>query len=125
MEADPMIVLPKLSREWMNAWVAVDLDTCERILDADFVLSSARGVLMDRQKWLEMAAGPFAGESFEWLEMIVRPYGNFAIVHSKTFQKASVNGEDWSGTFLLTDVWIQRNTGWKVLSRHGTGPIRD
>jgi len=125
MEADPMTVLPKLSREWMDAWVNVDLAACDRILDADFVLSSARGVLMDRNEWLEMAAGPFAGDSFEWLEMIVRPYDNFAIVHSKTFQKANVNGEDWSGKFLLTDVWILREDGWKVLSRHGTGPFRE
>jgi hypothetical protein len=109
----------------MNAWVAKDLDTCERILDDEFLLSSARGMLVRKAEWLTAAMGPFSCDRFEWLEELVRPFGDVAVVNSRILQKASVGAQDWSGVFMLTDVWVLRNDGWKVVSRHGTGPLPD
>jgi ketosteroid isomerase-like protein len=125
MSPDPESELAKLERAWMAAWMAKDLATCERILDDEFLLTSARGVLMPKSDWLAAAMGPFVCESFEWEEMRVRPFGGMAIVHSRTRQRASVAGQDWSGVFLLTDVWLRREDSWKVVSRHGTGPLPD
>lgn len=107
----------------MNAWVAKDLDTCDRILDNEFLLSSARGVLIRKAEWLVAAMGPFSCDRFDWLEELVRPFGDAAIVNSRILQKASVGAQDWSGVFMLTDVWVLRNDGWKVVSRHGAGPL--
>jgi ketosteroid isomerase-like protein len=56
-------------------------------------------------------------------EVRVRPFGDVAIVHSRTRQQATVHGHDWSGAFLLTDVWAWRDGRWQVVSRHGTGPM--
>ena len=123
MHPDPMTELPKLEREWMSAWMNKDIETCDRILDDEFLLSSARGMLMPKAGWLVNAKGPFNCESFEWLEILVRPFDQFAIVHSRTRQRASVGGQDWSGVFMLTDVWVVRGDAWRVVSRHGTGPL--
>lgn len=123
MHPDPMIELPELERAWMNAWIAKDRDTCGRILDQDFLLSSARGVLMKKPEWLAGAMAHFNCQAFEWLEVLVRPFGNAAIVHSRIRQRASVGTQDWSGVFMLTDVWVLRGSEWKVVSRHGTGPL--
>jgi len=123
MHPDPMKELPKLEREWMNAWIAKDLAVCERILDDEFLLSSARGMYMKKSDWLTGAMGPFNCTAFEWQQVLVRPFGTTAIVHSITDQKASVGAQDWSGVFMLTDVWVLRGTEWKVVSRHGTGPL--
>ena len=123
MSADPMTELPQLERAWMDAWVAKDRDTCERILDDEFLLSSARGMLVNRSEWLAGAMGSFTCDHFEWQDVLVRPFGNVAIVHSRIEQHASVDGKDWSGVFMLTDVWILRGSAWKVVSRHGTGPL--
>ena len=123
MHADPMTELPRLERAWMNAWIAKDRNACDRILDEEFLLSSARGVLMQKPGWLVGAMGPFNCEDFEWQEVLVRPFGNVAIVHSRIKQRASVGAQDWSGVFMLTDVWVLRGSEWKVVSRHGTGPL--
>jgi hypothetical protein len=117
--------LPALEREWMEAWRLKDRATCERILGHDFLLTSARGLLMSKSQWLDGAMGPFVCESLEWDEIRVRPFGDVAIVHARARQRAHVNQQDWSGLFLLTDVWAWRDNRWQVVSRHGTGPISE
>lgn len=110
-------------RQWMQAWVDKDLDTCASILADDFVLTSARGVLMPKRDWLAKAGSVFDCSAFEWLDLLVRPFGDVAVVHGKSCQAASVGGQDWSGVFLTTDIWVRRDGTWQVVARHGTGPI--
>ena len=116
--------LPDLERAWMEAWRLKDLATCEGLLADDFLLTSARGVLMSKSQWLEGATGPFVCETFEWEEIRVRPFGDVGLVHARARQRAHVSGQDWSGLFLLTDVWAHRGGKWQVVSRHGTGPLQ-
>lgn len=115
--------VPLLERAWMTAWVERDRAACERILADDFMLTSARGVLMPKSEWLDAAMSSFVCTAFAWEELLVRPFGETAIVHGRSRQQASVAGQDWSGRFLVTDVWARRNSQWQVVSRHGTGPL--
>jgi len=115
--------IPLLEHAWMVAWVEHDLATCERILADDFMLTSARGVLMPKLEWLTAAMSAFNCTAFTWEELLVRPFGDVAIVHGRSTQQASVAGRDWSGVFLVTDVRARRNNQWQVVSRHGTGPL--
>jgi hypothetical protein len=116
--------LRALEREWMEAWRRRDRATCERLLAPDFLLTSARGVLIPRLDWLENAMGAFVCEAFEWLELRVRLLTpDVALVHARAQQRARVAEHDWSGVFLLTDTWVRRAGQWQVVSRHGTGPL--
>ena len=115
--------LARLEHEWMAAWVKQDRATCERILAHDFLLTSARGILMSKIDWLA-ALSSFICTSFSWEQLLVRPYGDTAIVHIRANQQAAVAGQDWSGVFLITDVWVKRNDQWQVVSRHGTGALK-
>jgi len=123
MHLDPTTRLPELERDWMNAWIAKDQAACEEILDAEFLLSSARGLLIRKPEWLAGAMSTFNCQKFEWKELLVRPFGDVALVHSTIRQVASVGDQDWSGVFMLTDAWVLRANQWKVVSRHGTGPL--
>ena len=123
MHPDPLIDLPRLERDWMNAWITKDRATCEEILDPEFLLSSARGMLIRKPEWLAGAMSTFSCKEFEWKEVLVRPFGHVALVHSTTRQVASVGDQDWSGVFMLTDAWVLRGNRWRVVSRHGTGPL--
>jgi ketosteroid isomerase-like protein len=108
----------------MQAWLNKDTQTCNRILSDDFTLSSARGMLVTKSEWLEAARTLITGEAFYWDEIKVRLYGNTAVVNAKTRQTAKVGSQDWSGAFLITDVWVYQNNNWQVVSRHGTGPLK-
>ena len=111
-------------RAWMSAWLDKDIPTCNDILDEDFVLTSATGVLMRKREWLENATGAFAATEFRWLSILVRQIApDVAVAHLKSTQTATVHGKDWSGIFLMTDVWVKRAGKWRVTARQGLGPL--
>jgi hypothetical protein len=111
-------------KAWMNAWLKKDIQLCNEILDDSFVLTSATGVLIRKPEWLEKAAGAFAATEFNWLSIVVRNIASdVAIAHVKSSQVATVYGKDWSGVFLMTDVWVRRDGKWRVVARQGLGPL--
>ena len=113
-----------LERAWMDAWVNRNTETCRNILDDSFILTSASGVLLDKTQWLEKAAGAFSATEFTWLSITVRKIADtVAVAHLKSSQVASIGDKNWSGVFLMTDVWVKRADGWKVIARQGLGPL--
>jgi ketosteroid isomerase-like protein len=116
-------IITRLEKEWMEAWIQKDMIKCSEIISDDFILSSARGGLTDKEEWLNAANSFITGEEFKWQEIKIRLYGNTAVVNARTTQKARVGNDDWSGMFLLTDVWVFQKDKWQVVSRHGTGPL--
>ncbi len=113
-----------LEREWMSAWLNRDIQTCRNILDDSFILTSATGILVDKSEWLEKAAGLFSATEFIWISISVRKIADtVAIAHTKSNQVATIGDKDWSGVFLMTDVWVKRADGWKVVARQGLGPM--
>lgn len=113
-----------LEHQWMDAWCRKDRDTCERLLADDFLLTSARGVLMSKSEWLTNAMGLFVCDAFHWETLQVRPLTpDVAVVHARTRQEARLGEQAWSGVFLITDVWAMRHGRWQVVARHGTGPV--
>jgi ketosteroid isomerase-like protein len=82
--------------------------------------------VVDRARWLQLAMGRIVCEEFVWQELRVRSLGeagDVGLVHGRSSQIARIDGRDWSGTFLITDVWVRREGTWRVAARHGTGPI--
>ena len=111
-------------RAWMDAWLHRDIETCSEILDESFVLTSATGILMGKAEWLEKATGAFSASEFSWLSIIVRKIAaDVAVAHVKSSQVATIHGKDWSGVFLMTDVWVKRAGRWRITARQGLGPL--
>jgi hypothetical protein len=78
---------------------------------------------MSKQEWIKGALGPYCCKSFEWKDIKVRTYDNVAVLNAVTSQRANIGEQDWSGDFMLTDVWVNKNGKWQVVARHGTGPL--
>jgi hypothetical protein len=113
----------QLERDWMTAWRAKDRATLERLLGADFQLTSALGRRWSRATWLELAMGPITIERFAWESLDARPvdpHGDVVVVHGRANQRATAEGLEWSGAFLVTDVWVRRDGPWVVVARHGS-----
>jgi ketosteroid isomerase-like protein len=115
-----------LENEWMDAWLRHDLETCTRILSDDFQLTSAlsSGELTDKAGWLRHAGADFQGTSFSFDKTLVRVYGDAAVVNAWYHQKAMARGQDWSGDFLITDVWVRHGDTWQVVARHSSRPVK-
>jgi len=117
--AETKKVLLDLERRWMDSLKVGDGDSLDQILAADFAFASPRIIEgRDRTKYLEHSLRDLKLASYELDKTTVRLFGRTAIVSGRLKQKAAVNGEDWSGDYLFTDVWINREGVWRAVSRH-------
>jgi Domain of unknown function (DUF4440) len=55
--------------------------------------------------------------SYEFRDFEVRTYYDAAVILANLELRATVRGEDRSGSFALTDVWVRREGGWQVVAR--------
>ena len=111
-----------LETAWMNAWKNRDESMARQLMAEDFTLTSSlsTGELMNKESWIEKAMNQFFCKSFHIDQLQVRRYGQTAVLNIRFSQEAEVNGKDWSGSFLLTDVWVQNKGSWQVVARHSS-----
>mgnify|MGYP000194448575 CR=1 FL=1 len=111
--------LVELSHELVDAVVRHDLERLEELLAAEFTLDGAAGAL-DREEFLEAAAGPYRIEEFAYDELDLEVYGNTAVCVSRYRQVARLDGRDVSGDLHVTDVWVRREGRWQIVRRHAS-----
>jgi ketosteroid isomerase-like protein len=111
--------LVELSHELVRAVQEHDRGRLEELLGAEFSLQGAAGEL-DREAFLEAAAGPYEIDDFAYDEIDPQVYGNTAVIVSRYRQRAELAGRDLSHELRVTDVWVRRNGRWQVVRRHAT-----
>jgi len=52
--------------------------------------------------------------------MVVRLYGDTAVVTARADVKGRQLGEDFSGPYRYTRVWVRRNGRWQTVSYQAT-----
>jgi hypothetical protein len=114
-------VIETMEHRWMRAWVAGDVRTLKALTARDFqlVMGSKPSVLLDSKSWLEAAAKRYVCRSYRFGDIYVRDVGAIAIFATQLELKASMDGQDWSGRFWVTDVWrkgrVRRK--WRLAER--------
>ncbi len=115
--------ITRLQHEWMDAWRLQDRPTLERILADDFTLTSVTtDDLIHRDVWLASAMGQVRMTEFSYSDFHIQFYRDTAVVKSRFHQRGTIDGNDWSGDFLVTDMWVRRDGLWQVVSRHASCP---
>jgi len=111
-----------LERKWMDALKLRDASALSQIVSDDFTLVSPRLVVAagERSKYFEHAMRGLNLTSYDFEAMTVRLYGRTAVISGRLKQSATVAGEDWGGSYLVTDVWVSRDGFWRVVSRHAS-----
>jgi hypothetical protein len=114
--------LLKRERRWMDALKLRDASALSQIISNDFTFVSPRlaGAGGNREKYFEHVLRDLKLTSYDLDELTVRVYGRAAVVSSRLKQLAAVAGEDWGGTYLVTDVWVNRDGTWWAVSRHSS-----
>ena len=77
--------------------------------------------ILPRQSWL-MLLKDYVTQSFTIDDIKVNVYGNTAVAMLMFTQKATVRGQDRSGQFVLTDIWVKGDKGWLIAERHSSRP---
>jgi ketosteroid isomerase-like protein len=108
-----------LSR-WAEAVRDRDIRYLERLLAPEFTLTTGRrpSPIRGREEYLEITESRYVVEEFEFERVDVLDYGDAAVVRSRYRQRGSIDGEDRSQTFLITDVFVYRDDRWLAVARH-------
>jgi ketosteroid isomerase-like protein len=116
--------LVKMENEWARAWQLPDPAALENIVGDDFTLTSARskGEVANKRQYIDSTLRLVRGDGYSFEKMNVRVYGEIAVINAHFQQNATFAGQDWSGDFLLTDVWVKRDGRWQVVARHASRP---
>ena len=114
-----------LEKQWNSAIKNQDPVQMSRFLaDSYFLAIGTQGLplqVIPREQWLTTL--PFyKTETFSIDDIHVHIYGNTAVVLMLFSQKATVRGQDRSGQFVLTDIWVKQSNGWRVTERHSSRP---
>ncbi|HWD57002.1 MAG TPA: nuclear transport factor 2 family protein [Stellaceae bacterium] len=115
--ADDREILEQLNRDYIASVQNADVTRFEEILADEFYCSNPDGSLVDRDDFLQQTARPVTITGLEAREVMIRLFGDFAIIHARTFYRTA-EGEAKSGRY--TDVWARRDGRWRAVSAHVT-----
>jgi len=101
-----------------------DSDTLERLLTDDFRGVGPLGFVLTKQQWIgRYRSGALEPTAFDLSDVLVREYGDTAIVLAASTQEGSYNGHPANGEFRLTLVLVKADTSWQVAHCHLSGPL--
>ena len=118
--SDGFAGLVETSERWMQAWKDQNRAVLEEVLADDYslVIASAPGERFERDRWLEIAVGPYKCSRFAYSDIQLRDLGNgLAAMSAIADFDATMNGIGRAGRFFVTDVWRREDGGWKVCAR--------
>jgi hypothetical protein len=118
--------LEELSARFMEAVRDRELEWLDAHLGEEFTLTTGRSgaPIRGREEWLAVTAERYVIEEFAFEELEVIELGGAGVVRSRYRQRGSMDGEDRTQVFLMTDVWAERNGRAQLVSRH-VSPLAD
>ena len=111
--------LMQVERDWAAAIVRHDGATISRIVAEDWLETSWDGSSFGKAQAL--ADLPFGTtESITMDPIRVRVFGDVAIVTTGDVEKSTFKGQDSSGHYVWTDVYMRRNGQWQAVATQGS-----
>ena len=113
--------LMKLEREGAAALIKRDTASFGRIFADDAALTSPDGTVQTKAQLLaDVKSGSLVLESSDIADMKVHLHGDAALVTYSTTDKGKYKGQDISGRYRWTDVFVRRSGTWHIVASQGT-----
>jgi ketosteroid isomerase-like protein len=110
-----------MERQAREASLHRDPDFSQRTLAEDYVAITPLGQVTTKQDTVSARkSGQLRYESINVSDMVVRLYGDTAVVTARADVKGRQLGEDFSGPYRYTRVWVRRNGHWQAVSYQAT-----
>jgi ketosteroid isomerase-like protein len=114
--------LRQLQRQLIAAIQRRDRDALNRIWADEYLGTAPNGRVVTKADLLSaIEGGAITVESIEFDDMRVRLFDNMALLTGHASVRARVSGEDMSGSYRGTGIYIKRNNRWEVVGVH-VGP---
>jgi ketosteroid isomerase-like protein len=113
-----IVDMERLSKE---ASLRRDSDFSAHTLSEDYVAITPLGqVATKREVITARRSGQLRYEAMNITDMVVRVYGDTAVVTARADVKGHQLGEDFSGPYRYTRIWVRKNGQWQVVSYQAT-----
>ena len=110
-----------MERQAKEASLHRDVDFSQRTLAEDYVAISPLGQITTKQDSVSSRrSGQLRYDTINITDMVVRVYGDTAIVTARADVKGHQLGEDFSGPYRYTRVWVRRSGRWQTVSYQAT-----
>jgi ketosteroid isomerase-like protein len=120
-EQDAIREIVDLERQAKEASLHRDADFSERTLADDYVAITPLGQVTTKQDNVRARkSGQLRYEAMNVSDMVVRVYGDTAVVTARADVKGHQLGEDFSGPYRYTRIWVRRSGHWQTVSYQAT-----
>ena len=111
----------EMERQAKEASIRRDADFSQRTLAEDYVAITPLGQVTTKQDTISARkSGQLRYDTINVSDMVVRIYGDMAIVTARADVKGHQLGEDFSGPYRYTRVWVRRTGHWQAVSYQAT-----
>ena len=108
-------------RESKDAAIRRDVAFVERNYSDDYVgITPSGDVITKSESIAARKNAQLRYDAINLTDMVVRVYGNTAVVTARADVKGTDLGADFSGPYRFTRVWVKRNGQWQVVSYQAT-----
>jgi len=116
--------LTKIERDTLAAVLKKDVAAFGRAFSDDAVLVTPDGSTQTKPQLIaDLKSGDLAITSSEMSDIKVRAFGDTAVVTYITIDKGKYKGQEISGRYRWTDVFVRRGGAWLIVAAQGT-PIQ-
>jgi len=110
-----------MERQSKEAALHRDAAFSERTLAEDYVAISPLGQVIGKAETVAARkTAQLRYDSIEVTDMVVRLYGATAVVTARADVRGKELGEEFSGPYRFTRVWVRRNGHWQTVSYQAT-----
>jgi ketosteroid isomerase-like protein len=110
-----------MERQAKEASLHRDPDFTQRNLAEDYVAITPLGQVTTKQDSVSARkSGQLRYDTINVSDMVVRVYGDTAVVTARADVKGHQLGEDFSGPYRYTRVWVRRSGHWQAVSYQAT-----
>lgn len=117
----------ELERRYAEAVARQDVGALKEILAEDFIATSSGAEVRNRTQELEdikpsqpPPSSDFSMEGFDLDDVNVRVLGDAAIVTGRSILKVKYKGQNMTGLFRYTRVYVKRGGRWQAVSQQLT-----
>jgi ketosteroid isomerase-like protein len=122
--ADASAELMKLEHDMLAALLKKDAAAFGKHFADDAVLTTPDGAVQTKAQLLgDVKSGALVLEASTISDMKVKVHGDAAVVSYITTDKGKYKGQDISGRFRWTDVFVRQGGAWQLVAGQGT-PIQ-
>ena len=109
--------LKEMEDDWQKATRAKDTAALKRIIAEDWAATNEMGKILNREEYLsQTTANTDVIQSNENTDMLVRVFGDTAVVTGGLTEKGTRNGTAYTDIYKWTDVFVKRGGHWQAVA---------